>query len=530
MKKKISWIVVSCLMVAALVLTSCGGAGTEEEEAVTEKGVTGPDPTPTYARHVGVGKYGGTLTIALGGDHLTFDPPLLSSSADTAVIFQIYESLLEHNPDFTYQPLLAESWEANEDLTQWTFYLRKGVKFHHGKEMKAEDVVFSIDRLFEMESPYAGALSMIEDVVAVDDYTVRFDLSSGTSFLPDLLTRYHVSICPSDIDPARFATEPIGTGPFIMTENVVGERTVFKKNPDYWWKGYPYLDDLVYIYLPDPQSCTEALKSGSVDYYRYTPISSVPEIEAYPGLRVSIVTGSSQISMVMDNTVEPFNNKLVRQALQAVTDREATNQACLFGYGTIAYDHPIPPVDVHFNPKAKPPEYNPELAKSLLEQAGYPDGIDLTLYTSTHSAAPMLEMATVMKEKAVPAGIRIEIEVMPEAGYWSDVWLKKPFCTVYWGGRIPDDALSTIYKSDAGWNESKYNNPRVDELIIKARSQVKLEDRQKTYGEIQEILVDEVPRIVPVFRPEVTGMRDNLKGIESTPNAAMWARYAWWDD
>ncbi len=135
-----------------------------------------------------------------------------------------------------------------------------------------------------------------------------------------------------------------------------------------------------------------------------------------------------------------------------------------------------------------------------------------------------------MKEKAAPAGIRIEIKVMPEAGYWSEVWLVQPFGTVYWGGRIPDDALSTVFKSDAGWNESNYKNPRVDELIMLARSQVKLEDRQKTYGEIQEILVDDVPGIIPVFRPEVTGMRDNLKGIESTPNAAMWARYAWWDN
>jgi len=517
-------------MVATLVLTSCGQATTEEEDVVMEEEEPGPDPAPSYARHEGVGKYGGTLTMTLSGDYTTFDPPLLTSSADTSVIFQTYESLLEHNPDFTYQPLLAESWEANDDLTEWTFYLRQGVKFSHGKEMKAEDVVFTLDRLFEVESPYSGALSMIEDVVAVDDYTVRFDLSSGTSFLPDLLTRYHVSITPSDIDPARFATETFGTGPFIMTENVVGERTVFKKNPDYWWKGYPYLDEVVYIYLPDPQSRTEALKAGSVDYYRYTPISAIAEIEAYPGLRASIVSGSSQIAMWMDNTVEPFNNKLVRQAIQAVTDREAINEAALFGYGTIAYDHPIPPVDIHFNPKAKPLEYNPELAKSLLEQAGYPDGIDLTLYTSTHSAAPMLEMATIMKEKAAPGGIRIDIQVVPEAGYWSDIWLVKPFGTVYWGGRIPDDALSTVYKSDAGWNESSYNNPRIDELILLARSQVKLEDRQKTYGEIQEILVDEVPRILPVFRPSVEGMRDTLRGIEATPNAAMWARYAWWDD
>ena len=345
-----------------------------------------------------------------------------------------------------------------------------------------------------------------------------------------MISRYHAKICPSDIDPERLKTGTFGTGPFIVTENIVGERTVMKKNPNYWWEGYPYLDEVIFIYFADPETRAEALKAGTVDTIMNMVVPSIPSIEADPGCKVSLIPSAFQMNMLFDVTEPPFDDVLVRKAIQAATDRQAILDAALLGHGGIAYDHPIMSTDPHFNEDCKPPDYDIELARSLLEQAGYPDGIDLTLYTSTHSGAPMMEMATVMKEKAAPAGIRIDIVVTPEAGYWSDVWLKEPFCTVYWGGRIPDDALSTIYLSDAGWNESKYNNPRVDELIMLARTQVKLEDRQKTYGEIQEILVDEVPRILPVFRPEVTGMRDNLKGIESTPNAAMWARYAWWDD
>jgi len=529
MKKKIIWLVISCLMVATLALTSCGQAVTEEEEVVTEEEVPGPDPAPTYFREVG--KYGGTMRLGMAAEHSTFDPPLGAHSADLNVIDQCYEQLLVHNPDYTYQPVLAESWDSNDDLTEWTFYLRKGVKFHHGKEMKAEDVVYSFDRLVEVESPGAGQLSMVEDVVVIDDYTVRFDLESGSAFFPDNIALvYHFKILPSDIDPARFANETIGTGPFIMTENIVGERTTFKKNPDYWWKGLPYLDEVIFIMLPDPQSRLEALKAGAVDYHRYMPLTEVADIDAHPDLRASVVSSSSYILMAMNVTEPPFDNKLVRQAIQAVTDREAINQAALLGKGAIGRDHPIPPFDPHFNAEAKPPDYNPELAKSLLEQAGYPDGIDITLYTSTNPGAPMLEMATVMKEKAAAGGIRIDLQVMPEATYWSEVWLVKPFFTSYWAGRTPDAALSISVSSESDWQESNYVNPRVEELIILARTQVNLKDRQKTYGELQEILIEDVPRLIPVFQLVINGMHNKVQGLESEPSAWFWLRYAWLDD
>jgi len=228
-------------------------------------------------------------------------------------------------------------------------------------------------------------------------------------------------------------------------------------------------------------------------------------------------------------TEPPFDNILVRKAIQAATDRQAILDGALFGYGGIAYDHPIPPSDVHFNEDSKPPDYDPELARDLLEQAGYEDGIDITLYTGV-GGVPSVEMATVMKESAEPAGIRIDIQVMPEAGYWSDVWMAKPFVCSYWGGRIPDEALSIQFLSTAAWNETGYVNLRVDELIIQARGQLELADRQETYGELQGILIDEVPKIVPVFLPILHGMRNNVMGLDAKPHGDPWCRYIWLDD
>jgi peptide/nickel transport system substrate-binding protein len=517
---------------ALLALAACGGeAPTAPTGPTATPGPVGPEPAHTFRTEVG--KYGGTMTLGMAAEHSTFDPMLVSVSSDINVVDQVYEQLVEHNPDLSIQPLLAKSWDISDDLTTWTFHLREGVKFQNGKEMTAEDVVYSFNYMVEVESAGVGALSMIESVEAVGDYTAVFHLNSGTAFFLDSLAlAYQYKIIPSNVDPTLFTENLFGTGPFIMTENIIGERTTFKKNQGYWWTGYPYLDELVYIYLPDPQSRLEALKSGVVDYHRYMPLPEVAEIEAHPDTRASIVASSSYILMAMDNTVPPFDNKLVRQAIQAATDREAINQAALLGKGSVGYDHPIPPFDPHFSEaaKAKHPGYDIELAKTLLGEAGYPEGIDITLYTSTNPGAPMLAMATVMKEKAAPAGINITIQVMPEAGYWSEVWRVKPFFTSYWAGRTPDAALSISVSSESDWQESNWVNDRVEELIIKARSEVDLADRQATYGELQEILIDEVPRIIPVFQLVINGMRNNVRGLESDPGAWFWARYAWLDN
>ena len=134
------------------------------------------------------------------------------------------------------------------------------------------------------------------------------------------------------------------------------------------------------------------------------------------------------------------------------------------------------------------------------------------------------------RESAAPAGIRVTIQREPEEKYWTDVWMVKPFPTASWGGRTPDEALSVAYKSDAQWNESRYNNPRVDQLIIEARGQADSADRRETYGEIQRILIDEVPRIIPVFRPIFQGLRLNVRDCEANQKSKLLLFRCWLDN
>ena len=471
---------------------------------------------------------GGTLTVGMLADYNSFDPPQLLGLPDIVTIQHTYDVLVFRNPDLSTQPALATSWEPNEDGSQWTFNLREGVNFSHGKEFTTEDVIYTFNRLFEVESPLSSVMLKPMDIVAVDDHTVRFEFDGPNAVLMESLVKYHAHITPSDVDPERFATETFGTGPFVMTENVIGERTTFERNPNYWWEGRPYVDKLVYIFLPDPETRAEALKAGIIDVIYDLDVSSVPGLEAAPGTLVSVAPTGGYLNLAMDVREAPFDDVRVRQAIQLVTDREAILQGVQFGLGGIAYDHPITATDPVFNESCKPPDYDPVAAKELLVQAGYPNGIDLTLYTST-AGGGMVEMATIYKEKAAPAGINIDIQVVPEDGYWSDVWLQKPFTTVWWGGRPPYEAFSVVYPTDAAWGEAYYSNARVDELLNTALGQSALADRQETFGELQCIVQKEVPRIIPVFRPVMLGLRDDVRGIEPMWDATMSLHNTWLD-
>ncbi len=310
----------------------------------------------------------------------------------------------------------------------------------------------------------------------------------------------------------------------------MGDRIVLRRNPEYWWEGRPYLDEIIFFHIPDPETRAEALKAGVVDVINDMVASSVDALEAHPETRVSEAASAAYFDLVMDTRTEPFNNVLVRKALQAATDREAILQAAQSGKGSIAYDHPIPPSDPHFweGSEKAVTAYDVDLARALLMEAGLTDGLDLTLYTST-SAGTMVEMAVAFKKSAAPAGIRVNIQQEPEESYWTDVWMVRPFTTASWGDRPPDEALSVAFKSDAQWNESYYNNARIDQLIIEARTQADLSGRRETYGEIQRILIDEVPRIIPVFRPIFQGLRLDVRNCEANQKSKLLLYRCWLD-
>ena len=476
-------------------------------------------------------KYGGTLIMGIVANHATLDPLLVQTDLDLAITQATYDNLLMIQPDLTTKPELATSWEANDDLSSYTFQLRRGVKFHHGKEFKAEDVLFTFERLLDpvFDSPQRSTFSTIQEMVVLDDHTIRFDLEGPNGFFPASLSHFAARILPADVDASRLTLEEFGTGPFKILEHLPGERTTMMRNDDYWEEGKPYLDELVVRAIPEAAVRAEALKSGDVDLLFQLEVQSISGIEAHPDTVVLKTSSTSLIALDMDNRFPPFDNKLVRQAMQAATNREAIRQAMFLGLGVNAYDHPVPPNDPRFAPQHNPPDYDPDLARSLLEQAGYPDGLDIELYTADLGSG-MLELAVAFKESAAPAGIRVDVQRVSSDGFWDQYWMQKPFTVVIWLGRAnPDLALSAQYLSDSTVNAPRYNNPTFDALVVQARGE-SLEDQKVTYAEIQRILIDEVPRLVVAFQPWLYGARTDVRG--APPHPLGWAilQDAWLDN
>jgi peptide/nickel transport system substrate-binding protein len=482
-------------------------------------------------------KRGGTLKVGMLSDHVGFDPPILVGMPDLYTVIHTNDVLVFRNPDLTLRPALALSWTYNDDASVWTFKLREGVHFNtyengaivQGKEFKAEDVIFTINRMYDMESPTSSTVATEKPtMVAEDDHTIRFEFGSPNATLLEGLVKYQTHMSPSDVDPDTFASKPVGTGAYIMTEHVVGERTSFIRNPDYWMEGLPYPDEMIFVFLPSPEARAEALKAGTVDIVADLEATSIPGVEAHPDTTVQIAPSGGYMNLAMIVTEPPFDNKLVRKAIQAATDRNAILQGAQFGHGAIAYDHPVTPGDPRFNEDCKPPEYDTDKAKDLLAQAGYPNGIDLTLHTSTGGAS-MVSMATVFKESARPAGINVEIVVMPEDGYWAEGWMVKPFTTVWWGGRPPYEAFNVVYRGGGSWNETFYSNPRVDALLDEAKAAADPDEQKRIFGELQCIAIEDAHRIIPVFRPVPLGIRHDVKGSAPMWDATISVHNVWLD-
>ena len=297
--------------------------------------------------------------------------------------------------------------------------------------------------------------------------------------------------------------------------------------PTVYSEGYSAIWEM-WVYINDSTTRAAALRAGEIHVIFDLNIASVATLRDDPNTLVAQTAGGGYMNLWMDVRVPPFNNKLVRQALQAVTDRQAILEFAQLGLGGIAYDHPVTPGDPVYNSACTPPAYNPELAIRLLEEAGYPDGIALTLYTS-NAGAPMVEMAEVFAATAAPAGIDISIVQTNPATYWSDVWLVQPFGTAWWGGRPPYEAFSIVYASDAPWNESHWSNAGVDELLAKALTTADLGGNQAIFAELQCLVINEVPRIIPVFRPVLLGLRNDVWGMEPMWDSTLSVHRAWLD-
>ena len=465
-------------------------------------------------------------------DFGTMDPALMGLSEGSSLYSELtYDKGTVLWYDGALTPWVLESWALNDDSTQYTFKVRQGIMFHHGKELKAEDVKFTYDRVLDpaTASPLEAQLNFIKKITTVDDYTLEFDLDGPNVFLPGLLSIYHSMILPSDIDISLITSREFGSGPFTLTEHNPTERTVMDRNPNYWRAGVPYLDQVILFYMPEMTTRIEALKSGAIDVVLDTLTFSVlDDLEANPNVTVQEAPTAGVRVLDFHTDREPFNNKNLRKAFQYAVDRDFVRQATLFGRGSNGNDHPVGAGDEYYWDQQPIIKQDIPRAIEYLKAAGYPDGFDVVLTTT--DVSQQLDMAVAFKESVAAAGIRVEINNTDPTPYWTEFWMNEccPFVASSWGPRPANQGLNVMFGPKTTWNESYFANSRLNELLTLADAEGDFDTRKEYFREAQEILIEEVPVLFLMHNPKIVAHRNNVRGLQVNPNLATYLIQEWW--
>lgn len=468
---------------------------------------------------------GGRLRQALtgGGTGDVLDPAQTLDSYMINVSFgQLRNCLTEIAPDGSLIGELAESWESSPDAKEWTFKLRQGVEFHNGKSLDANDVVASLNhhRGEDSKSAAKGLVDPITDVKADGNDTVVVTLSGGSADFPFLMSDYHLTICPAKDDGSMDWESGIGTGAFSLVSFDPGVRTVVKRNPNYWKSDRAFFDEVETLFVADVNARTSALQSGDLDVMTNVDLKTVSLLKRAAGVNIIETTGNRHFTLPMDTRAAPFDNNDVRLALKYAIDREAWLQKILRGHGELGNDSPVGPANQYRASAEELPQraYDPDKAKYHLKQAGM-DTLAVKLHLAETAFEGAVDAGVLFRESAAAAGIDIEVVREANDGYWSNVWMKKPWVASYWGGRPTEDWIfSQIYAAEASWNEAFWKNDRFNELLVQARAELDSAKRREMYVEMQKIVNEDGGSIIPLYASYVAAATDKVQHPEQLAN------------
>ncbi len=420
--------------------------------------------------------------------------------------------LTEITPTNEIGPDIAESWEASADASTWTFKLRSGVEFHNGKPFTADDAVASLN--FHRDPDNASAakplLEDVKDIRKDGDHVVVVEMTGGNADLPYLLSDYHLVMMPSDGEGKVDTDSGIGTGPYKIDNFEPGVRAEFSRNENYFKSDKAWFDAVSAIVLNDGNARQSAVMTDEVDAISEVDLKTVHMLARRPGIVIDEVASGANCTMPMFCDVAPFDNVDVRLALKYAIDRDAIIDKILRGHGTLGNDHPIGE-SLPFWADLEQRQYDPDKSKFHLKKAGM-ENLKVELSAADAAFSGAVDMAILYSEAAKAAGIDITVKREPNDGYWSNVWLVKPFCVVGWGARpTPDVMFSLAYKAGAPWNESHWDNARFNELLIQAKGELNQDTRREMYREMQQLCRDDGGTVVPFFRNRVMARRDRVQ-------------------
>ncbi len=491
----------------------------------------------TFVTEVGAmtPKKGGAFRIGTGHGSTTdsLDPATTENGMMTQVNFALHNCLTEVGNDGNIRAELAESWNASDDAKQWTFNLRKGVTFHNGKDVTAEDVIASFNHHRGKDSKSAAKpiVAPIKEMKADGKNTVVFELSDGNADFPFIVSDYHLTIMPA-VDGKADWKSGVGAGGYTLKEFNAGVKARFERNPNYWKADHANFDTVELVSIVDVAARINALRSGEVELADRADLKTLHLLKRVPNITVEEKAGTLHYTFPMRTNIAPFDNVDVRLALKYAMNREEILKKVLLGHGALGNDHPISTANRYHASDLAQRAYDPDKAKFHLKKAGM-ESLKVDLSTADAAFAGAVDAAVLYKEHASKAGIDLNIVREPNDGYWSNVWNKKPFCACYWGGRPTEDWMfSTAYSDTAEWNDTVWKNARFNELLLLARKELDDAKRKVMYAEMQTLIHNDGGTIVPMFANYVWARSNKIAHNEQM--AANWdldghkAMERWW--
>jgi peptide/nickel transport system substrate-binding protein len=484
----------------------------------------------------GTPKKGGILRVAMEVQKMD-DPATYSWVQMSNQTRHIAEYLAITGPDNVTRPMLAESWEASDDLKTWTFKLRQGVMWHNGEEFVADHVVWNVER---WRNPDLGSSNVglstfasMDSVEAVDPHTVRFNLNKPVLSAPEDCYNYPTAILHPSFTPP-FSDNPIGTGPYMLGEPLaVGDRCILKRITQTtdgqefkYWGEEPYLDEIHYYHY-DADNQLTAFASGDVDTVYTFGIEQFEFAEALPGEIVAAETAQT-MCLRFKVTEAPFDNLKLRQALVKAADNSVYPDLVFQGKSSVGENHHVSPIHPEYF-KLPMIERDVEGAKALLEEAGFADGLELSIDNGNTEGPWMQAVCEIWRDQLRDIGVNLNINVMPASKYW-EIWDKTPFGATSWTHRpLGTMVLSLGYRTGVPWNETSYANPEFDAALNDAEATLDVEARRAKMEKVEKILQDDAVMLQPVWRPVFTIISAQVKGYSGHPTQYHQFNQVWLD-
>ena len=454
------------------------------------------------------------LVVGQAADVSTLDPQLSTVANDTFVTFNIFDNLVTRDRDLNLLPMLATEWDQIDDTT-WEFKLREGVTFHNGEAFGADDVEFTIERSYDPEAAtrVSTVFTTVQDVEVVDDLTVRFLMKAPDPLLPARLSFYGGQMMPKDyfaeVGAEQFALAPMGTGPVSFVERVPDDHLTLARYDDYWGEPIAF-ETVVFRPIAETAARIAALETGEVDIITRVPPDQVQQVSDLENARVEQVLYNGLYVLVVNSTVPPLDDPLVKQAMSLAIDREAIVEELWSGQGVVPTG-PAIPGDFAFNADLPPLAYDPDRARELLEEAGY-NGEEIVIETTNGSIVNDQVMAEAIQAMWEEVGLNVDLQVI-EASVRAEKNTAKSFLGVFWSDptdilKDPDGMMWRLM--GPGGPQDYWREEEFDALGAEARTSLDPAVREQNYFRMYEIFLENFPWLMVIQPFESYGVANYL--------------------